>query len=529
MKLYNFASIKNLFKAIIFVSGLCLISSLASAADKTFIYGYVGTPASFDTDNWQTGMLESTVNVYENLTKHKIVKDKTGREVFDAATVEPHMADSWTSSEGGKVMTFTVRKGIKSPFGNELSAKDVAYSWNMARERKRTGNFMIKVGRVEKVEAISDYKVKFTLSTSNDIFPRILTTVFPALIDSKHVKQFATADDKWAKEWMAKNTAGFGPYHLKSVRPGEGAVFELNKNYFDKKPYFERVMFREIPSAASRAALVKSGKIHWAEQMPIQQLVDLIKDPNVKVDSVPGTGAATLRMNRAYPPFDDIRVRKAIIHAMDYEAIGTAVFRNLGERADSILSPAFGEYYIPAHDYKTDFAKAKALLSEAGHGNGLDVTLEYSENWWWEEPLSIQAKDSLAKVGINVTLKRIPKSEMNSRRRAGKRNLPFFPHLANAFVLSPNYAFYLSAHKDGSSNVNAYYSEKFDKLVDDAISTQSQSERLRLVHEAQRVHAEDATFVITHYPKSYSVTVPCIKGWVWYQHDRLVWKHLRCE
>lgn len=520
---------RALATAIALGASTALLGTAAQAADRTFIFAYTATPASFDTDNWQAGMLESAVNVYENLTKHSIVTDASGREVLDSANVEPHMATSWDIRDGGRVITFKIRKGVKSPFGNELSAHDVAHSWAMAADRKKTGNFMRTVGRVGSVEATADDEVTFTLTTPNAIFPRILTTVFPALVDSKHVKQFATDDDKWAAKWMAKNTAGFGPYHVESVRPGEGAVFTLNKNYFSDEPFFNRIVFREIPSAASRAALVKSGQIHWADQMPIQQLVDLSKDPNVKVDSVPGTGAATLRMNPNFPPFDDIRVRKAIIHAMDYDAIGEAVFRGLGERSDSILAPAFGEYYTPAHNYGTDFDKARQLLSEAGHGNGLDIQLEYTDNWWWEEPLVIQAKDSLAKVGINVSLKRIPKAEMNSRRRAGTRDIPFFPHLANAFVLAPGYAFYLSAHQAGSSNVNDYKSDMFDATVDELIAETDNAKRVELAKKAQQIHADDATFVITHFPKTYAVTAPCISGWLWHQHDRLVWKHLRCD
>ena len=515
--------------ALAFGGAIGLAAAPSQAQDKTFIFGAVGTPAGFDTDQWLTGTLESAVNVYEGLTKHGVMTDATGRTVIDAATVEPHMAESWTLSEGGKVVTFKIRPGVKSPAGNELSAHDVAFSWAMARDRKRVGNFMIRVGRIEAVEAISDSEVKFTLGTANNIFPRILTTVFPALADSKVLKENATADDQWAVKWQEKNTAGFGPYKVDSVRPGEGAVFTLNENYFDEKPFFTRVIYREIPSPASRAALVKSGQIHWADQMPIQQLVDLAKDPKVKVDSVPGTGAATLRMNPNFKPFDDIRVRQAINYAFDYDAVSEAVFRGLGERSDSILAPAFGAFYTPAQTYKTDLGKARALLSEAGHGNGLEIQLEYTDNWWWEEPLAIQTKDALAKAGITVNLKRIPKTEMNSRRAIGKRDIPFFPHLANAFVLDPGYAFFLSAHSQGSSDVNDYNNPKFDALVDAMIGEQDQTKAIAMAKEAQKIHADDATFIISDFPKTYAVTVPCITGWLWYQHDRVVWKHLRCE
>jgi ABC-type transport system substrate-binding protein len=508
---------------------LAHVATAASAQERTFIFASVATPVGFDTDRWLPGTLESAVNVYEGLTKHAVKKDATGRDVIDADVVEPHIAESWAQAEGGKVVTYKLRRGIRSPAGNELTAQDVVHSWDMARDRKLVGNFMITVGRVAQVEAVSDHEVKFTLGTTNNIFPRILTTIFPALIDSKVQKENATADDKWATKWQEKATAGFGPYHLESVKPGEGATFVLNKNYFGPAPYYTRVVYREVPSPATRAALVKSGQVHYADQMPIQQLVDLSKDRNVKVDSVPGTGAATLRMNPNIKPFDDIRVRRAVIAAMDYDAVGEAVFRGLGERSLSILAPAHGAAYIEAQKASTDQVLAKRLLTEAGYANGLDMTLEYADNWWWEEPLAIQAKDALAKVGIRVDLKRIPRTEMNTRRAIGKRDLPFFPHLANAFVLAPAYAFYLSAHTQGSSNVNDYKNPEFDRIVDEMIGEQNPKRINQLSHEAQRIHANDSTFVITHFPKTYAVTVPCVNGWLWYPHDRLVWKHLSCR
>ncbi|MBM3769531.1 MAG: hypothetical protein FJW32_29495 [Acidobacteria bacterium] len=193
-----------------------------------------------------------------------------------------------------------------------------------------------------------------------------------------------------------------------------------------------------------------------------------------------------------------------------------------------MLAPAHGEAYIESQKVNTDLAAARKLLSEAGHANGIDIQLEYTDNWWWEESLAIQAKDALAKAGIRVDLKRIPRTEMNSRRAIGKRDLPFFPHLANAFVLAPAYAFYLSAHTQGSSNVNDYKSPEFDRIVDEMIGETNPARANQLSYEAQRIHANDSTFVISHFPKTYAVTVPCITGWLWYPHDRLVWKHLSC-
>ncbi len=512
-----------------FAAYLALSAGAAAAQDRTFIFGSVATPAAFDTEVWMPGSLESNVNVYENLFAYATKTDATGRVVVDSAGVVPHIAESFDISPDGKTITVKLRRGVKSAYGNELIAKYIVKSWEMAAARKRTSNFMINVGKLDRVEVVDDYTLKFHLSIGNKTFPRVLTTIWAPLIDWKEAGDHATGDDPWSIKFLERNTAGFGTYHVQSVKPGQGAVFTVNSNYFGKQPYFTRVLYREIPSAASRAALVKSGEIHWADQMPIQQLVDLMKDPNVKVESVPGTGSATVVMNPNFEPFDDIRVRKAIAYATDYDAIGEIVFRGLGERSRSLLSPAYGEAHIESFYYETDLDKARALLAEAGHADGLSITIEYSDSWWWEEPLVIQMKDALAKVGIDVTPKHIPKTELLSRRKIGNRTLPMFPHLANAFVLTPSYSFFLQAHSKGASNVGDYNNSHFDALVEQMIGERDPKVWMDIVHEAQTLHSEEVGKMDTFYPKTYGVMVPCITGWLWRPHDRLVWRNLRCE
>src|SRR6185295_12559678 len=101
---------------------------------------------------------------------------------------------------------------------------------------------------------------------------------------------------------------------------------------FDK-PFFTRIIWREVPSAATRVALVRTGQVQYAEQIPLQQIKDLRADPAIKVESVAAPGSATVRMNPKLPPFDKQKVRQAVAYATDYAAIGEAVFFGLGTRS----------------------------------------------------------------------------------------------------------------------------------------------------------------------------------------------------
>lgn len=516
-----------LFAALVLVATSFLVNAPVLAQSRTLVVGAVTTPKGLDPDVWVPGMIESVVNVYEGLTRYGR-KMENGREVIDSTVILPHLAESWAVSDDGKVYEFKLREGAKSFYGNEMTSADVVWGWEKSVPQKRTGLFLRTVSSVESVEAIDRYRVRFTLSAANRIFLKVLTLYSPSVYDSTEVKKHVTDADPWALQWISKNTAGYGAYHMESLRAGEGAVFVANPGYVFEKPYYTRVVFREVPSPATRTTLLKTGQIQWAEQIPIQQVKELMTDPNVKVESFKGTGPAILPINANFEPFGDIRVRKALIHATNFDAINQAVFLGLGTRSrsylDSIL-PGYAETY----NYEYDVEKAKQLLTEAGYPNGLETTLEYSDFWWWEEPLAVQVKDSVASAGITLNLKRIPATEMLARRAPGKRSIPFFTYLTTPFVLDPGYALLLSAHSKGSNNVNAYITEELDQLIDKIVIEQDDNEWLDSIKKAQQMIADDATMISTFLPGYHAVMAPCVSGWVWHPVPFTYWRDLKCS
>lgn len=500
----------------------------AAAQDNTMVLAMVTTPRGFDPDIWVPGQIESAVNVYEGLTRFGMRAGPDGRQEVDPARIEPHLAESWTVSEDGKDYVFRIRPGMRSPFGNELTSADVVWTFEKSNAQRRTGVFIRNVARIESVEAVSRYEVRFRLRDANRIFLSVLTLHIPALFDSTEAKRHATAEDPFATRWLSANTAGFGAYHVQSVQAGQQAVFVRNPGYQLGQPHFARIIWREVPSPATRVALVRSGQVHYAEQIPLQQIVDLRRDRRVRVESVAAPGSATVRMNPRVAPFDDERVRRAVAHATDYAAIGEAVFLGVGTRSRSMLNPPIPGA-IDAYTFETDYDRARQLLAEAGHPNGLDLTLEYSTNWWWEEPLALQMQASLARAGIRVTPRRIPATEMTSRRAINVWSLPFMTHLTSSFVPDPSYNMFLTAHSRGGSNVNGNNNAELDRLIDESVVERDDARWTELVAQAQRVQADSATFVETFLPGTHEVFGSCIEGFVWQPHNRLVWKNLACR
>jgi peptide/nickel transport system substrate-binding protein len=193
----------------------------------------------------------------------------------------------------------------------------------------------------------------------------------------------------------------------------------------------------------------------------------------------------------------------------------------------SVVPPAMPGH-VAAYRPVRDLARARALLAEAGHAGGLDVTLEYSTNFWWEEGFALALRDQLAEAGIRVTPRRITATDFAARGAITRRDLPFFVRENAIFVLDAAYAMSLLATTRGVSNQNGYSNPRFDELVEQALKEADDTRFLALVDEAQRLHAADATWVNTVMPGVFAAMASCIEGWTWHPHNRPRWADLSC-
>ncbi|MHC4986795.1 MAG: ABC transporter substrate-binding protein, partial [Planctomycetota bacterium] len=144
---------------------------------KTLVIAASGTPEGFDGDALRPNTQKVVVQTYEGLTRYDVTKDAKGNDMLDSGKVIGHLAESWTISNDGKTVTFHLRKGVKSPYGNELTADDVEWSWNKSFAQKRTGNFIARVSNVivGGVKAVGKYDVEFSLEAASSIFLKALT------------------------------------------------------------------------------------------------------------------------------------------------------------------------------------------------------------------------------------------------------------------------------------------------------------------------------------------------------------------
>lgn len=505
---------------------LILIAMPVSA--ETLVVAAERTPEGLDTDIRLAGTQEVIVQTYEGLLRYARGKDADGREALDTAKFEPHLAQSWAVSTDGKTVTFKLREGVKSPFGNELTAVDVVWGYKKAVAQKRTGDFLMNVAQVNDVVELGKYEVAYKLNGPNAFLLPILASFVPGIYDSTEAKKHATADDPWAAKYIQFNTMGYGAYTLQGLKPGEEAIYVANPNYFRGKPYYDRVVYRAVPSAANRALLLKSGQVHSALNLGLQNLQQFANDPNFTVLPRPSRGASALAMNAKYPPFDDLRVREAVGYAIDRQSLNGAVFQGKGVVANTVVPP-----YIPgaAQDLypagKRDLAKAKSLLAEAGHKQGIDVELIYADSGGWEETYAVQAAAQLKEADIRAKLSKITPTELRARQTVGRRDIPFQVVADGPFVMDALYTMSIIAKTDGSANQSNYSNPALDKRIDEASTITDDTKRLAMTREIQKDWLATMMYALGVFRPIFKVVPKRVDGFVWYPDEHERWADLK--
>ena len=498
-------------------------SGSGEGAGSVLTIAAVNVPGGFDGDALVPGTQNTVPQIYEPLVRYGVKDAADGAREVDPEHLEPGLAESWEVAEDNLSYVFTLREGVQSQWGNELTAEDVKWSWDKSFAQERTGAFIGRVANVESVEVVDQRRVRFNLSAPSPIFLRALTLYVPGIYDSTEMKKHATADDPWALEWIKTNSAGFGPYYVDQVKSGEEAVFKANPNYYGEAPYFTEVVYRGVPEAATRVQLLKAGSVDWIEEVNYDQILDLRDADGVRVQSVAGNLQAEVHMNPNYKPFDNKLVRQAMNYAAPHDQLLQNVFKGLGEQSHGPLPNTVPCNVADEWYYNTDVNKAKELLAKAGYPDGVEVTLEYSGLFWWEEPLAVQLKDGLAKAGIEVNLKRIPDADMTARSAPGKRDMPFFTYYQQPIVMDAGYSLLLTSTPDGSSDRNDYNNPEVTKLITKANTTVDEDERCELVKEAQRTIIDDASWLYVADIGAQEAMAENIEGWVWHPDNQERW------
>lgn len=411
------------------------------------------------------------VNVYDRLVSFAVRELEDGSLTFDYAQVVPELAESWETAEDEMSITFTLREGATFWDGTPVTAEDVRWSFERAlalggfpASQMGAGGFTDPAQFV----AVDERTFRVDLKEPSKLSLPDLAVPVAIVINSKVALENATPEDPWAAEYLHRTPAGGGAYMVERWDPGQQLVYTVNPDWRNGPvPQIGRVIVREVPSLATRRALISRGDATLSFDIPNRDARDLMNGGDAAVVSSPIANCIhVLCPNLTFEPFKDKRVRQALAYALPYEQIFEQAAYGLGVPlwgGDS-ASPQSIAWPQP-FPYSTDLDRARALLAETAYADGFEVPLSFSLDFAdWGEPTAVLIQDSLRNIGIDVTLEMIPGANWRTIALVEKR-LPLVLENFGGWLDTPDYYFYFAYLQEHIFNASNYDNEEMARLV----------------------------------------------------------------
>jgi peptide/nickel transport system substrate-binding protein len=417
---------------------------------------------------------EVSWNCYDRLITHEMKTGPNGQPYYDKDKFKGELAEDMTI--GDMSATFKLKKNATFQDGTPVTAKDVKWSLDRAVTVGGFPTFQMRAGSLTKAEqfvVVDDHTFRVDFLKKDRLTIPDLAVVVPAIYNSELVKKNATEKDPWGLEYTKLNTAGSGAYKVTAWNAGTEVIMERNDKWVGGPlPKIKKVIWRMVPSAGNRRALLERGDADISYELPNKDFVELKAAGKLNIVSTPfSNGIQYLGMNVKNPPFNNPKVRQAVAMAVPYQKIMDAVLFGLGGAMFGAAANAPTEVKWPQPTkYNTDIAKAKALLAEAGFPDGFETTLSFDLGFATvNEPTAILIQESLGQIGIKATINKIPGS--NFRTELNKKVLPLYLNVFSGWLDYPEYFFIWCYHGNNSIfNTMSYQSKDMDAFIDGAVN-----------------------------------------------------------
>jgi peptide/nickel transport system substrate-binding protein len=409
----------------------------------------------------------------------------------------PWLAESWESDAEGKVWTFRVRQGVTFHDGSPLTAEDVVYSFKRLLDPAVASPAAGELGDINPnaFEALDAHTVKVTLDKAIVELPSVLAT--------KHgmvVKNGRSTED------ISRRPIGTGPFKVDEIKIGSmKTTFTRHDGYWrEGLPKSSCLTVTVITEPLNRVAALGSGQADIIMVVDPSTIGVLKSNPDVTLTQAPGGSAVTMSMFIDVPPFNDNRVRQAMKLVIDRQAIVDTALLGFGIPGnDNPILPNSPDAYR-SDVLQPDVEKAKQLLAEAGHPDGISVDLHAADLMPGTMAM-VQAYQQMAsEAGIKVNVINAPAAEYWDTIWL---KMPFA--VSNWGMRTTPTALSVAYRKSAKWNETHFYRDDYEALLDKAATTVDPAERRKLYQEAQRIIAEEGGVII---PMFASIVAATRKG-----------------
>ncbi len=472
-------------RALLLLAAACALSILLCGCAEDTTPGDGPVPADPGALSDRSAVTVGIQQDLDSLDPHKALNAGTSEVLFNLfeglvkaapdGGVIPAVAERYEMSPDGKTYTFTLRQGVQFHNGSAVTMEDVLYSLGRCAGAENDGVPLDPAfSTVERIAA-ENGKLVVTLSQPSLEFLNAMTAAIIPL---------GTGDSQ------AASPVGTGPFSFVAYSPKNSLEVQRFDGYWGAKPALEKVTFKIISDVNTLVLGLKGGTLDMVIHMPNTMAGQVQDDFTVLQDTMKLVQA--LYLNNDVKPFDDVRVRRAMYHAINVPEIIDFVCDGAGVATGTSMYPAFTKYFLPelADNYPFDQAKAKQLLAEAGYPNGFDMTILVPSDYAQHVDTGLIVAQQLQAVGINAQVQEITFEMWVQDVYKGRQFQATVSGIAASDMTAREMLErYTSAH--GKNFIN-FSDGEFDQVVARAATTLDEQEQVSLYKRAQEILNEQA-------------------------------------
>jgi peptide/nickel transport system substrate-binding protein len=488
----------SLICGFVLAASLALDLSAIWAADKKVLRVAFLEPEHLDCHTNRTGQGHATIPLLYNA----LVRFKPG-----SIDIEPDLAERWETSADGLQWTFSLRKGVQFHKGfGEVKADDVVFSFRRVLDPKTGGPRRSLVAIIKEVKPLDDHTVQMHIERPDAAFLMRLTHHRSGCIYSKKAIATYGPDFPW-------NPVSTGPFIFKEHQPQQKVVFVANDHYFRGRPAVDEVHYFNVPELATILLGMEKGDFDLTRITgPANAPYEALRKAGMVVDIVGFGGFMGLYLRNDREPFNDLRVRRAIFHALNRDDITQTIMGPAGSRWDAPVPDSFFGHTsdgLPRYEY--DPERARELLAEVGHGQGLQLRAWISNRQDYNKTM-VMIQEHLKRVGIEL---KIEVAEHAKFHDYNLKNLQ--PHMALVGgVELPHAQLWLDARFRSTSlppgsNFSNYRQPQVDQWLQEAAGDLDPSRQRALYAKIQQQIMADAAFVPIYNYKMFLARNPRVR------------------
>jgi peptide/nickel transport system substrate-binding protein len=430
--------------------------------------------------------------------------------IFDTLTTlddkgepQPKLALSWTHSDDFKTWTFKLRPGVRFHDGTPFNAEAVKANFDRQKDPANKCRCAFYIAGYHDVQAPDELTVVYNM---DDPAPNLAATI--TLPSTNNVIQSPTAWKTKGDDYN-RNPVGTGPYIVKSWTAGDRMVLERNPDYWNKgHPYLDHIVLKPLPDAQSRFASLQSGEVDliWDDEYDADNIQKAQKDPKLTVHTYVGSGAQVYAFNTKVAPFDDVRVRQALVMALDRQKMSQAITNGLSRPA----SNPYGEgSWVKCKDdgaLPFDIEKAKALIKDYGKPVEFKTLVTATPRG---RTVGQVLQQFWKQAGANMEIEQVDQATIVPR--AFMRQFQLTPWRI-VDLADPDPQMYANFHTGSPVALANYSNPELDKLLEDARVSADTSKRIELYCKVSQLINKEAIWFWTFQNTYYALASAKVKG-----------------